>query len=359
MVWPSYSRCSEVLPRLYLGNMLTAKNKRELTNLGITDLLTIETSPLELKELPECVKQYLFISAMDHPCQDIISDFEKSFNFIHEALTDPDRKVLVHCRAGVSRSASLVIAYVMKAKNIPYQAAYDFTLNAREIIQPNEGFVEQLKLYQKMKCNIDLANRDYRYICLMSLLFEYRLPPLAKTTLITEPYIARVDPSIFRISSSNDRMRFISSIINDKKNVDHILNIYFAKLKPNFQSDLYLPENAYKCTNCRSIIFYDINVLQPLSSEFQVTVSTNSNEDSHYVEDCGNIYIEPQPWAKCMNKGGSGIIKCFKCQYKLGDYNWKCEDSCVTPLRTCLEHMMLRDVSMVKISKKKVDAPSL
>jgi protein-tyrosine phosphatase len=56
-----------------------------------------------------------------------------------------NRKVLVHCAAGVSRSASFVIAYIMKSRKIGFDEAYTFVKSKRPIITPNSGFVKQLK----------------------------------------------------------------------------------------------------------------------------------------------------------------------------------------------------------------------
>lgn len=57
-------------------------------------------------------------------------------------------KVLVHCKMGISRSASVVIAYVMKAKNWNLHKALTYVKNKRTCIKPNENFLKQLEVYQ-------------------------------------------------------------------------------------------------------------------------------------------------------------------------------------------------------------------
>ena len=57
-----------------------------------------------------------------------------------EALCNHQNRVLVHCGFGVSRSASLVIMFLMKQWNVSYDEAYDYVKACREIIEPNEGF---------------------------------------------------------------------------------------------------------------------------------------------------------------------------------------------------------------------------
>lgn len=55
--------------------------------------------------------------------------------------------VLVHCKMGVSRSASTVIAYAMKQQRWPLDVALAFVRDRRSIIKPNEGFMKQLQTY--------------------------------------------------------------------------------------------------------------------------------------------------------------------------------------------------------------------
>ena len=75
--------------------------------------------------------------------------FQECFDFIFEALSHHQNRVLVHCGFGVSRSASLVIMFLMKQWNVSYDEAYDYVKVCREIIEPNEGFKEQLVKFQR------------------------------------------------------------------------------------------------------------------------------------------------------------------------------------------------------------------
>ena len=57
--------------------------------------------------------------------------------------------VLVHCYAGVSRSASVVIAYLMNQHGMSLKDAYQYVKNKRYFIKPNEGFRKQLVQFQR------------------------------------------------------------------------------------------------------------------------------------------------------------------------------------------------------------------
>jgi protein-tyrosine phosphatase len=69
-----------------------------------------------------------------------------SFNFIDNALLNNGR-VLVHCFAGKSRSASIVIGWLMKNEKMSYENALQYVRNYRPCVEPNLGFCCQLKKY--------------------------------------------------------------------------------------------------------------------------------------------------------------------------------------------------------------------
>lgn len=58
--------------------------------------------------------------------------------------------VLVHCYAGVSRSASCVIAYLMQERGMKFQEAFAFASKKRPVIFPNMGFQRQLREYEQL-----------------------------------------------------------------------------------------------------------------------------------------------------------------------------------------------------------------
>ena len=60
-------------------------------------------------------------------------------------MTKENRNILVHCAAGVSRSASFTIAYLMRKKGMGFEEAHKLVKEKRKIIRPNSYFVEQLR----------------------------------------------------------------------------------------------------------------------------------------------------------------------------------------------------------------------
>lgn len=70
---------------------------------------------------------------------------------IIDSVVSRNEKILVHCVAGVSRSASMVIYYFMKKYNMSYDRAFYLIQSKRNIINPNTSFNKQLNLYERLR----------------------------------------------------------------------------------------------------------------------------------------------------------------------------------------------------------------
>lgn len=140
---------NKIIPRLYLGDDFVARKKETLVEHKITHILNL-TINIPNKFEPEIC--YLKINILDSERQDIQKYFDETFEFIDNALKNKNNSVLVHCNAGISRSASFVIAYLIR-KGIfkSYQDAYSHVKKCRPLIAPNQGFVKQLQQLESSK----------------------------------------------------------------------------------------------------------------------------------------------------------------------------------------------------------------
>lgn len=150
-----YSTIDLIIPRLYLSNDYVARNRKILNDYKITHILNLTTNIPNMYE-PDIIYKKIII--FDFETQNISLYFEEAFEFIDNALKDEKNAVLVHCNAGISRSASFIIGYLMK-KNIckNYKDALRFVRFKRPIINPNKGFERQLinlEKKKKIKCKI-------------------------------------------------------------------------------------------------------------------------------------------------------------------------------------------------------------
>lgn len=85
----------------------------------------------------------------DNPFAELAAHLPSSTAFIREALRDPEARVLVHCVQGISRSASVVCAFLMALYGWSPGKAVAFVKAKRWIAEPNFGFVAQLHEYEK------------------------------------------------------------------------------------------------------------------------------------------------------------------------------------------------------------------
>lgn len=135
------AQAAEVLPFLYIGNARDAQDLRVLQALGITRVLNVTAHlPGYHQDSGICYKT---LPAMDSGHQNLRQFFDEAINFIDEARESGDR-VLVHCQAGVSRSPTIVIAYLMKHTRMAMVDSYKYVKARRPIISPNLNFMGQL-----------------------------------------------------------------------------------------------------------------------------------------------------------------------------------------------------------------------
>ncbi|XP_035291779.1 dual specificity protein phosphatase 26-like isoform X2 [Anguilla anguilla] len=138
------SHADEVYPRLYLGDQEIAANRHELATLGITHILNCAHSKWRggAERYEGMHITYEGVEAHDTPDYDMSVNFYPAADFIHKALSGGG-KILVHCAVGVSRSATLVLAYLMIRQNMTLVEAIKTVKDRRGII-PNRGFLRQL-----------------------------------------------------------------------------------------------------------------------------------------------------------------------------------------------------------------------
>ncbi|CAG8466531.1 11082_t:CDS:2 [Cetraspora pellucida] len=123
---------SHIIPGLYLGSLIAASDQSWLKEHKITHILTVADSISP--PFPGLFK-YKVISIRDHPSQNISRHFEEMFEFIQSVLDQEDGKILVHCHQGVSRSASVVIAYIMRSKQVSLDDALKLVKEKRSAIR--------------------------------------------------------------------------------------------------------------------------------------------------------------------------------------------------------------------------------
>lgn len=281
----------EVQPGVFIGGAEDVEDPGRLKDAGITHVLTVD------KEAPATLPFFYtkFVFALDDPSTDLLSCLDECISFIKEAISGSCCKVLVHCHAGVSRSAAIVTAYMMKAGGLQFQQAYQALRTVKPDAEMIEEFVCQLKLYSAMGCEVDTS----------AIYKQYRLQKVAMkyTELKDLSKVFADDPT---------------SIPQGKYN-----------------------EAVYRCRKCRRHLFRSFSILnhafgsgQAAFTHKRPTIQTQLHETNEAK--CTSYFIEPVQWMEPVLLGVmDGQLLCPKCSYKLGSFNWYGEQcSCgrwVTP----------------------------
>ncbi len=120
----------------------TPLNKKRL---DIVDAISSELRS-DKTETNKPVTFYLLgVGIDDHDKQDLSGSFDEVVELMKNF--NSKAKVLVHCRMGISRSSSFVLAYLMKYHGMRLEYALEYLKKKRPIVQPNPGFLHQLKRY--------------------------------------------------------------------------------------------------------------------------------------------------------------------------------------------------------------------
>lgn len=135
---------NKVIPGLYIGNYDAATNIVLLQHHSITHILIVGEGLAQRFPNSYTYKQ---INIYDLTSCNIHQYFEECNEFI-ESCFRTKGKVLVHCDNGISRAPTIVIAFLMKNKNIGFTHALEMLKKKHPESQPNSGFASQLMQYQ-------------------------------------------------------------------------------------------------------------------------------------------------------------------------------------------------------------------
>ncbi len=319
---------NEIETNLYLGNLETALNKKIMKKYKIKRILSVIQMKIDVESRIEGIN-YKHISICDSPVEDIISYFPECFTFISDAQSKGEN-VYVHCHFGVSRSATIVIAFLMKKYNHSLGDTFQMVRNIRYRVKPNDGFLNQLYLWHQMSFNIMGNNRDYRLVVFEALISKVRL---------IKAFSEEQD------WNTNYR-RFVSSF-----------ECFLRKISIAESNAQQLNKMKTFLCKCSKELFNEINVIK--------------NDNTSIA--CQSIFIEPQKWiletivqnARNINDFITGSIECIECKENLGQFDWYKSDFQSTEeqkmksslfLCKCEQHKELDYILVMKIVSNKIHA---
>ena len=272
---------SKIEDFLYLGNMETAIDGALLNKLLIRKVLTVRGGPISEEHKVSGI-EYLHIPMDDTLNDDILTHFLTAHRFIQDGQNNK-LTVYVHCRLGVSRSATIVTSYLMAKYRIHYDKALRKVQKLRPQVRPNSGFLYQLKLFDEMNFSFNPLNPSFRLFLLKRWIFVMK-----------------------------------HKIIFDAELKDmSILEKYFPLLSLSEQSE----GAPLRCSKCKTVLLRDINIVRDLSQD-------------RPLYQCQYLVTEPKVWMlPSVTMKSMGSIQCPECKIEVGNFNWQRRSLC-----TCILH---------------------
>ncbi|XP_048419258.1 dual specificity phosphatase 29-like isoform X1 [Stegostoma tigrinum] len=143
-----FAHVNEVWPDIYIGDEVTALDRYTIEKMAFTHILNAAHGRWNVDTGDEYYRgmhiDYYGVEAEDVPMFNLSEFFYPAAQYIDNALSTSGAKLLVHCARGRSRSATLVLAYLMIYKNMTVVDAVQQVIKHRCIL-PNRGFLKQLR----------------------------------------------------------------------------------------------------------------------------------------------------------------------------------------------------------------------
>jgi len=144
---------SNIRDNLFVGSLHDSQSETQMSKNKISHVVRITEQPEDEKQVDiEPAPTYLFIKAADHENVNLRQHFEKVNDFVHEARLNGG-SVLIHCHEGVSRSVTLLAAYMMSVSRFGFEDVMRVIKATRNQANPNIGFRAQLADFEQEGLN--------------------------------------------------------------------------------------------------------------------------------------------------------------------------------------------------------------
>ncbi|PON43607.1 Dual specificity phosphatase [Trema orientale] len=229
----------------------------------------------------------------DMESENLLDHLDVCLSFIDESRKKGS--VLVHCFAGVSRSAAIITAYLMRSEHLSQEDALESLRQSCEFVCPNDGFLDQLKLFEEMGFKVDRSNSIYK---------RFRLKVLGESYNRGE----RIDSS--KLGADPGLPTEVSSEVEAPSDAGN-----------NSRS-------AYRCKKCRRVVALQSNVVDHIPGEGETSFDWHKRKSGNPFNkseetECSSIFVEPLQWMTAVEEGAlEGKLSCAHCEARLGYFNW-------------------------------------
>ncbi|KAL3533530.1 hypothetical protein ACH5RR_007051 [Cinchona calisaya] len=231
----------------------------------------------------------------DTESEDLLDYLDVCLEFIEQSRKEGS--ILVHCFAGVSRSAAIITAYLMRSEQLPLEDALESLKQSCEFVCPNDGFLDQLKMFEEMGFKVDHASSIYK---------RFRLKVLGDSYNRGE----RIDSSKFGADPGLSVPKISS------------------EAESSFKGEAVGTTPFYRCKKCRRVVALQDNVVDHLPGEGETSFEWNKRRSGNRFtkpedSECSSIFVEPLSWMTTVEEGAlEGKLLCAKCEARLGYFNW-------------------------------------
>lgn len=152
-------KISPIDQNVFLGCCFAARDEKKIKGYGITYVLKMyNDDPRNGSYRYHRGIKYKVIDADDVPTHRIANHFDECIKFVQQALKE-DARILIHCHAGISRSATIVLTHLMINRGMTLKTAYDYLRIKRSIVKPNPGFWKDLQILDKKIKQLRATNK--------------------------------------------------------------------------------------------------------------------------------------------------------------------------------------------------------
>ncbi|CAM6066455.1 unnamed protein product [Sphagnum tenellum] len=241
----------------------------------------------------------LTVPLLDSQSQNLLDHLDECLEFIESGRKDGGI-VLVHCFAGVSRSGAVVTAYLMKKECLTMDNALESLKKASEIVCPNDGFRQQLLMFEEMGCTVNHESDIYKTFQLA----KKGDADMRRQKIGISGYAA--DPAGHTTTEKNN-----SLVSGDKQLLTS------------------QPSTVYRCKKCRQVVASEENVITHIpgagltSFKWRKRGVKGAGTDEPVQPECTSIFVHPMQWMTPVQEGMvESKLQCVKCEARLGNFNW-------------------------------------
>ena len=299
---------SEIIPNfLYISSYNATKNLELLEKNKITHIINCAADFCENVFEQDNKFTYLSFYLKDHVLENIECIFYECIKFI-ENVREKGGRVLVHCIQGISRSVSLVMAYLIFTKKISYDKAFNLVQQKREISSPNFGFSIQL---QNFYTRLFEDPSKYRYIPKIFAVGSFQNEQAGKIVcrLMNEPFYEHKENGLPRmldkrgifiiVSLTNVYLWLGSKISTNVKDIYLKTALEYVKILRQYEKAPQSPDGG--CP----IIVYDGKE----SDEFINDLLRTKEKISRFKRNISDIFPEWNSWYKEIKSVNNNEIK--------------------------------------------------